>query len=155
MLYSQEINRLSERDMRANSIHLSESQMWDVAKYLIEHKGVVQDEHGDFLKFRVSKKTLGEEVSKEFNLIIGAYQVEKCIKFHDIICKLVGQKPIVPPPQESVQEDILKTENKKLKEEIRLLIFENKKVIDAGNVLLTTANNYKERLNQIRKLGTV
>lgn len=110
-----------ESKVRANAVYLNEEQMWDMVKYIIENRGVVQDENKDFLKFRVAKKTLADELSKIYSLKIGAHQVEKMVNWHAKICNLFGNKPIAPPPQESVEEDRLKIENAKLKSDINIL----------------------------------
>lgn len=141
--------------MRANAIHLDESQMWDIVKYVVEHKGVVQDGAGDFLQFRVSKKLLAEEVSKNLGIKINSYQIEKSVLWHAKICNLFGNKMISPPAQESVEEDRLKIENMKLQREnehMNLINEQNRVLINQLNL---TLNNYRDVFNQINRLASV
>lgn len=140
--------------MRKNATHLTEEQMWSVVKYCIEHKGITQDENGDFLKFRVSQKNLVEEISREL-FIITPHSLTKSIQWHKAICDLFGNKPIAPPPQESVQEDMLKIEVAKLKNEINNLTEMLNRANNIANNQGRTILEFKNRLDQIKKLVIV
>lgn len=139
--------------MRTKAIYLTEAQMWKVAKYCIENKGVSQGPDGKFTNFRVVKGQLAKECSKDlFN--VTPHGIDKSIIFYNTVCELTNNLAIVPP-QESVEATMLKIEQEKLNKNIETL---EKAVSDlaATNKLLTARiSNYQERLSQVAKLAKV
>ena len=143
--------------MRKNAIHLNEAQMWQIAQYCIEHKGVVQGEDGKWNKFRVSRKLLAEEVSKNLfkseTFKLNDYQVGKSVNFFNTVCEITEKYVVSPPAQESVECDILKVEITKLKVEVERLHKENETNVARYNKIMKDIYNYKETFSEISKLA--
>lgn len=100
--------------MRANAIHLSSAQRWQVAKFCIENRGVVQDQGGKFTIWRVSISTLVKEWNEEHAdyFMVTTHALKQSVEFYNEICELTNNLPEVPKVE---NDEVLK-----LQEEIKL-----------------------------------
>ena len=104
---------------RQSKIYITEADKWKIATYCIEHKCVVLDKEGRFSRFRMRVSDICFELNAcPFELPkIKEYAVKHSMDFYNIVLDLTGKMPEVPL-QDTVQDDILKAENTKLKQRI-------------------------------------
>lgn len=135
--------------MRANAIHLTYAQRWQVAKYCIEHKGVTQGEDGKFTNFRVGQSTLVREFNESgADFVVSIHSIKESMNFYNIVAELTNNLPEIPKQDENNTEIIasyekaittIETEKNKLK-----------KIIDDQNVVIA---NLMMTIQEIRKIA--
>ena len=131
---------------KAPSIHLTDAQKWAVAKYCIENRGIIQDKDGKFTIYRVGQSQLAKEVSDAL-FKINNNHIASSMSFYNIVCELTDNLPMIPA-HESVQEEILKIEIEKLRNDLKLSQDELMKAA----ILI---KNYKDRIAQILMLTKI
>lgn len=104
---------------RKAKTYLSETDKWNIAKYCIEHKCVVLDKDGRFLRFRMAIRSICEELNPNWvgNSPLKEWAVKSSMEFYNTVLDLTGKMPDVPV-QDTVQDDILKAENAKLSKRV-------------------------------------
>lgn len=134
--------------IRKTAVYLNIEQKWEVAKYCIEHKGIMQDKTGIFSIFRVVPSKLAIEVNECFSELggVSGHHITDSVLVYNTIAKLTNNLPVVPLTS-SVQEDMLTAEVELLKGELKK---SQDELLKAAGII----NNYKERFLQIRKLAT-
>lgn len=115
--------------MKRKQTYLSNKEKWDVAKWLIENKCVVQDVHAykeaapafiPFTLWRVKKITAITEINDAFGAgLITQHHLDQSIAFYNEICELTGNHPNVPPIQDTVEMDMLTAQVKRLENDIK------------------------------------
>lgn len=130
--------------MRANAVYLSIAQLWTVAKFCIENKGVTLASDGSYT-FRVNSTTLAKEFT-EFSLT--AHHIKKAMDFYVDVCKLTNNMPKIPAPEmDSELETGYKQALALLEKEKDGLI---KTVADQNDIIANLLHNMQE----IRKISS-
>ena len=139
---------------RSNPIRLTPTQKWEVAKYCIEHKGVLLTlAEPEKYKMRMFVGSLAREFS-EANFKIKPNHIKDSLNFYFTVCELTNNLPVIPK-EATVEEDILKIDITKKELIIKDLQDQVKTLNDVCETYRVTVANYKERFTQIRKLGSV
>ena len=91
--------------------YLSDIEKWLIATYCIEHKCVMVDRDGKFTRLRMFLTSIMEEINTEkvIDHKITEHHIKTSLEFFNSVVELTKCLPKVPP-QESLQEEILKIE---------------------------------------------
>ena len=131
--------------------NLIDEQKWEIAKYCIQTRNVIIGPDGKFSNWRVTQTKSAEEVNtwNEAEIMglpkVTAYSCKISLDFYNLVADLTNNLPVVPP-QESVQEDMLKIEIEKLNNELRISQEELRKAA-------TVIKGYQDILTQIKKFA--
>ena len=139
------------------AIRLTPTQKWEVAKYCIEHKGVIikytDGQLNPIYEFRVGQSLLAKEISERL-FKINSTHLKDCMEFYLTVIILSDNLPVIPK-EATVEEDMLKIELTKKEEIIKRLQDQIKELNNICETHKVTVANYKDRFIQIRKLGSV
>lgn len=138
---------------KSGLIRLTDTQKWEVAKYCIEHKGVVEDPTKEKkYKFRIFQKELAEEISNKL-FKINTNHLGVCMDFYITVCNLTENFPELPKEVkvETVQDDTLKIRIEKLEGELSLLQKKNSQLETEKQSLLVKLYNFKEKIETLAK----
>ena len=114
--------------MKRKQTYLSNKEKWEVAKWAIENKCVVQDIHAykdqgpafiPFTLWRVRKNQASKEAGEALGSNFTDYHMTSAINFYNEICELTGSHPNVPAIQDTVEMDMLKVANKRLENDVK------------------------------------
>lgn len=135
--------------MRANAIHLTYAQRWQVAKYCIEHKGVVQDQFGKFTIFRVGQSTLVREFNESgADFVVTLHTLKESVTFYNIVAELTNNLPEIPSKDE--MDSDLEAEYKQAVAELQTSKGKLQKIIDDQNVVIA---NLMMTIQEIRRIA--
>lgn len=132
---------------RATPKFLSVTQEWQVAKFCIESKGVVQDKNGEFNVYRVPVSTLMHEFNaqqgEEFK--ITAHHIKKSMETYHEICVVTQNLPKVPVVDDSslVLEETIKLKDDTIAS-LKASIEHQRKIIEA----------YAKNMSDIRAIAS-
>lgn len=105
--------------VRKKAVRLSDAEKWLLAIYCIENKCVNMSKEGKFANFRMFVTQVTREINEKMIVdgVITEAHIKDAMSFYNEILDLTGKMPTVPI-QDNVQDDILKAENAKLRDQL-------------------------------------
>lgn len=118
---------------KRKQLYLSNEEKWEIAKWCIENKCVIQDIHAykeqgpafiPFTLWRVRKNQAKTELnrlikSQNENKEYTEHHLNISVQFYNEICELTGSHPNVPAIEDTVEMDILTAKVKRQENEIK------------------------------------
>ena len=147
--------------MKKKQLFLSNKEKWEIAKWLIEGRFVVQDVHAykdqgpafiPFSLWRMKKTQSAVEAKEIFGADLSPHHLSSSIDFYNEICELTGSHPNVPPIEDTVEKDMLVAENKRLKKDQEEITNEYQKLQTAYNAVMRQYGAYFSTLRKIAEL---
>lgn len=115
---------------KRKQVYLSNAQKWEMAKWCIENKCVIQDIHAykgkgpvfiPFTLWRVKKIQACKELNAEMGGVpdYTEHHLNISVQFYNEICELTQSHPNVPAIEDTVEMDILTAKVKRQENEIK------------------------------------
>lgn len=156
---------LTTPETKRKQVYLSNRQKWEIAKWCIENKCVIQDIHAykeaspafiPFTLWRVKKKQacleLNEYLPLQENIEATDHHLTISVQFYNEVCELTGSHPNVPAIEDTVEKDMLVATNKRLENDLVKVTQEYQKLQSAYNSIMKNYGAYFGILRQIAQL---
>lgn len=152
---------LTEKPEKRKQTFLSNKQRWELAKYLIERRHIIQNidpktmNKYEFVPFTIwiAKKTyLVKEIKHDLDIDVSPHHIDQAIAFYHEICELTKEYPKVPAIQDTVQMDMLTVENKRLKKDLTEITEQFSKSQQAYDRVQKTLTELMSKMHAISQL---
>lgn len=146
---------------KRKQLFLSNKEKWEIAKWLIEGRIVVQDIHAyqekgpafiPFSLWRMKKTQSAIEAKEAFGADLSPHHLDSSISFYNEVCELTGSHPNVPAIQDTVEMDMLTAKNKRLETDLSEVTNEYQKLQTAYNAVMKNYGAYFSTLRKIAEL---
>src|SRR5512138_1725059 len=100
----------TEMTTKKKQLFLSNKEKWEIAKWLIEGRYIIQDIHAykdagpafiPFSLWRMKKTQSAAEAKEAFGAELSSHHLDVSINFYNEICELTGSHPNVPAIQDT------------------------------------------------------